>query len=402
MANIIEAQRSIPVLKTCEVLVVGGGIAGVAAALAAARRGSRVCLIEKTAAPGGLATLGNVAVYLPLCDGKGRQVIGGLGEELLRLSVRDQWEKVPACWEPEGKPQERQNKRLCVTFNPCSFLLEMEKALINAGVDILYDTLFCGVARERESIRAIFVESKSGRHAIACGAVVDATGDGDVCFHAGEPFASLDTNVAASWYYAWNESRLVLHKLSETFTDDGTLMPDQKHAYDATRPGDVTRHLIDSRELIRHDLEKARAEALGGKAFAISLPTVANFRMTRRLDGEVVLSEADQGKWFDDTIGLSGDWRKPGPVYAIPFRALAAVHTENLVAAGRCISTKGRAWDVLRAIPACVVTGQAAGMAAHLAVQEKQDVRKLPIETLQENLREQGVILDRNLVERKP
>ena len=80
-----EAARSVPVVGAFDVAVVGGGVAGVAASVAAARNGVTVCLIEKACAVGGLATLGLVTVYLPLCDGKGRQVMGGLAEELLKL-----------------------------------------------------------------------------------------------------------------------------------------------------------------------------------------------------------------------------------------------------------------------------------------------------------------------------
>ena len=86
---VVEPERRVPVTGVYDVVVAGGGIAGVAAAVAAARAGASVCLLDKESALGGLATLGNVITWLPICDGRGRQVIGGLGEELLRLSVID-------------------------------------------------------------------------------------------------------------------------------------------------------------------------------------------------------------------------------------------------------------------------------------------------------------------------
>ena len=79
--------------------------------------------------------------------------------------------------------------------------------------------------------------------------------------------------------------------------------------------------------------------------------------MTRRLVGRVTLAERHVHQWFDDTIGLTGDWRRSGPVYAIPYGCLRGVQTSNLLVAGRCISVDNTAWDVLRAIPPCVVTG---------------------------------------------
>ena len=172
--SILEPQRAIPVIAETDVAIVGGGIAGVAAALAAARLGVRTCLIEKDIALGGLATLGNVIVYLPLCDGRGRQVIGGIGEELLRLSVRDGFHKIPACWEPGGNPEQRRKTRFRVDFNPASFMLDIEELLLKHQVQIWYDTRFCDVVRKGGRVSALILENKSGRVAMNCRAVVDA------------------------------------------------------------------------------------------------------------------------------------------------------------------------------------------------------------------------------------
>ena len=87
MKEIIERDRKLPVTASCDVLVAGGGIAGIAAAMAAARGGKKVMLLEREYALGGMATLGLVTIYLPLCDGEGNQVIYGIGEELLKLSI---------------------------------------------------------------------------------------------------------------------------------------------------------------------------------------------------------------------------------------------------------------------------------------------------------------------------
>ena len=89
-AVIVEPSRELEVLGDYDVVVVGGGIAGVAAALASARGGAKTCLLEKFCALGGLATIGNVIIYLPLCDGRGHQVSAGICEELFRLSVNDE------------------------------------------------------------------------------------------------------------------------------------------------------------------------------------------------------------------------------------------------------------------------------------------------------------------------
>ena len=121
--------------------------------------------------------------------------------------------------------------------------------------------------------------------------------------------------------------------------------------------------------------------------------------MTRRLVGRFTLAEEHVHQWFDDTMGLTGDWRRRGPVYAIPFSCLRGVRTSNLLVAGRCISVDNTVWDVLRVIPPCVVTGEAAGTAAALAaVHTDGDVNALDFDVLRGRLLAQGVLLDRERV----
>jgi hypothetical protein len=124
----------------------------------------------------------------------------------------------------------------------------------------------------------------------------------------------------------------------------------------------------------------------------------ACFRMTRRLVGRFTLSERHVHQWFDDAIGLTGDWRKAGPVYAIPLGCLCAAATDNLFAAGRCISVDNTAWDALRALPPCVATGQAAGTAAALLGRRTDGVAALEYDRLRDRLLAQGVLLDPALV----
>jgi hypothetical protein len=120
--------------------------------------------------------------------------------------------------------------------------------------------------------------------------------------------------------------------------------------------------------------------------------------MTRRLVGTFSLGARDVHAWFEDAVGLTGDWRERGPVYAIPMRALRAARVRNLLAAGRCISVDTSAWDATRAIPACVVTGEAAGTAAAMASRlHGGDVHVLELGRLQARLRRQGALLDPSL-----
>jgi len=384
-------------------------MAGVAAAIAAARRSARVCIVERYCAVGGLATLGNVTMWLPLCDGRGHQVIAGLGEELLRLSVAQlptdypaaRFRRTPECWEAGGDLRERTTERYRADFNPATYMLALEELLVESGVKILYDTRFCDVRREGTRITHVIVENKSGRSALAGTTFIDATGDADVCFSSGEETLSLDSNVISGWFYTLASGELKLHQLSKTYSPNA----DTENAEGPFFRGDdaehVTEHILQTRSLLRDRLAEIRASHLQQDTQALMPPMMACFRMTRRLVADFTLTDGHMHQWFDDAIGLTGDWRRPGPVFAIPFRCLHAMRNSNLLVAGRCISVDNTAWDALRAIPPCVVTGEATGTAAAMAAHDTDgDVNMVDIKRLQDQLRKQGVLLDPALVAR--
>ena len=392
---IVEPSRRVPVAGAFDVIVVGGGIAGLAAAVAAARNGAVTALIEKECSLGGLATLGNVVLYLPLCDGMGHQVIKGLGEELLKLSIRDRYDKIPSCWTPGGDIEERIRSRYRVRFNPASFMLALEELLLKEGVAVHYDTRFCDVKRKGVQIEAVVVENKDGRSALLAKTVVDATGDADVCARAGEKTVSLTGNTPTAWFFCYDGKDVKLHTVRIPADDCGQSVSTGKHAYAGERGRDVTRHVIDSRKLIRKEL--AACAKSSEFVYPLVLPTIPTFRMTRRLKGDMELNETDERECFPDSIGMTGDWRKPGPVYYLPLRALIGATTANLITAGRCISA-GTAWDITRAIPTCAVTGEAAGTAAALASRMKSPCFSgIDIHALQEQLRKQKVLFKKRI-----
>jgi hypothetical protein len=116
--------------------------------------------------------------------------------------------------------------------------------------------------------------------------------------------------------------------------------------------------------------------------------------MTRRLKSDYELEESDDKKYFEDSLGMTGDWRKKGPVFFLPLRSLAATRTDNLISAGRCISAGETGWDITRVIPACVATGEAAGTAAAVASSARRpEFSSLDIPALQAKLIENGVII---------
>ena len=252
-------------------------------------------------------------------------------------------------------------------YNPAVFALQLEELLIREGVRLLYDARFSDVVMEDGTITHIVAETSSGTAAVACGAVVDATGDAAVCAVSGEETVSLDTNVRAGWFYYLQDGTLKLRCMSDPFTPDGTPSPSVPRGYSGCDPFDVTRMVIDSNRLIEEELGRIRADHPEAEVELIRPPSIPSFRMTRRLAGTTVISEAGRQNGAEDTVAWCGDWRTPGPVYPVQYGILHGPKVRNLLTAGRCVSAEGRAWDVFRVIPVCTLTGEIAGTACALS-----------------------------------
>lgn len=372
MKYITEQQRETPIIGEYDVVVAGGGIAGISAALAARRSGAKsVLLIDRNYGLGGLATLGLVTIYLPLCDGRGHQVSFGIAEELLRLSVRHGCEKdYPTAWlDGIGSAEERKKHRFCVQYNANVFSILAEGLLLKENVDLLYGTQVCGAIVEDTRMKAIMMQNKSGRGAVAAKCFVDVTGDADLfklCNE--ETVLSNRPNPLAAWYYKKENEKLRLVQLGVCDLPDalaeenpGIALPSGR--YTGVDAAELTGMVIASHKaLLNHYLKTGGVNETRSLTSIASIPQV---RMSRRISG----AETPDDTPFihrEDSIGMIPNWKRPGPVFEIPFGALHNGRLENLITAGRSISATAAMWDNTRVIGPCAVTGEAAGTAAAL------------------------------------
>ncbi len=379
---------------SCDVCVAGGGVAGIAAALSAARNGADVILLEKEFILGGLATAGLITIYLPLDDGEGMQVSFGIAEELLKLSIQYGAEaKYPKAWLENGSFEEKKNgPRFEVQFNPHLFAISAEQLLLKEGVRILYGTSVCGVQKDGGRISHVIIENKSGRQGISVRTVVDATGDADVCHLAGENTAEFQQgNLLAGWYYYVNEKGLSLRQLGasdvpeEYKAKQNSPKPLIDRRFKGLDGAELSEMVCLSHGQILDDILKRRKS--GETLVPVTIPTIPQIRMTRRICGMYTMDDKEIRKDFADSCGMFSDWRKRGPSYQLPFGTLHGEKVENLIAAGRCISVTDSMWDITRVIPVCAVSGEAAGTAAAMT----DNFKTLDISKLQSTLKEKGV-----------
>ena len=382
------------IMKKYDVAVCGGGIAGISAALAAAREGKKVILFEKQYMLGGLGTAGLITIYLPLCDGFGHQVSFGIAEELLKLSITyDAEDKYPQNWLDNIGTKTEKDKRYEVQYNAQVFAILAEKLLLENGVDILYGSYVVDVSTENNRITKLYVENKSGRTTYEIHSVVDATGDCDIAKFAGAPTKTFEQgNVLAAWYYYSNEKGYSLQSVGVAD------IPEEERTGNEEKPL-VNRRFtgLDGKELsemvclshqktLDHWLKKREADK---NAVISTIATIPQIRMTRKIIGEYELAHTEMHTFFEDSIGMVSNWKKRGPIYEVPFRTLYNKAMKNLIVAGRCTSVNETLWDVMRVIPCCAVTGQAAGTAAAMT----DDFSALDVSKLQEKLRNNGVVI---------
>ena len=361
-----------------DIIVVGGGVAGVSAALASARQGKKVLIIEKSYILGGLGTSGLVTVYLPLCDGMGHQVSFGIAEELLKLSIKDAYEdRYPTPWLKGGSREEKIKNRFLVQYNPHLFAIVSENLLEREGVDIIYGSFVTNTIVENDRIKYVVLENISGRYAYGCKNVIDASGDGVLAYKSCEDVVEFKQgNVLAAWYYSVSKEGYKLNILGAADIPEDEKTGNEEYLCDKRFKGldakEISLMVSLSHKVIYEDFKKKRA--LDHKFLPVNIAGIPQIRMTRGLKGEYLMSVSDDKKSFSDSVGLFSNWKKSGPVYELPFR--------------RAMGAEDSMWDVTRVIPVCAVTGEACGVASALG-----DWDKISVSDIQKKLRENRVKL---------
>ncbi len=399
MEYIAEQPREVPVAGEADVVVIGGGVAGIAAAVAAARNGASVILIEKSIILGGLATLGHVCIYLPIDDGDGHKIYGGLAEELLHTMIRYSYDNLPDAWREGPETADPAAGRYRTNFNIPAAVVALDELMEQEGVQVIFDTAFCAPVMEGGRCKAVLVENKSGRSAYLAKMFVDASGDSDLLFRAGAPCEAQES-IVSHWGHeidlddprlqkALEEKDLIralpLRWLGLRPDVDNSGSPIPKY-YGTTSEG-VNGYIATSRKLLRDYLKEHRRPGYA----QMTLPLMPQFRTTRHLVGIKEL-ELNPGVSVESSIGcMIPSLASPAAVFEFPYEGLIDSRITNILAAGRMVSARGEAWEVARFIPACVLTGQAAGTAAAMAAAEGCTVQALDVPALQRRLAGAGV-----------
>ena len=451
--TIAEPARQTPVRKETDVLVIGGGPAGIMAALAAAEDGLNVMLVDSRSFVGGNMTIG--LPILGFLGQKGNQIIQGLPQQLI-----DRLKAVQASSEHRPCPL-----HMSLTLvEPEAVKTVALQMLVESKVEILFYTFCAGVVMEDDALKGVIIESKAGREAILAKTIIDCSGDADIAYRAGVPceygneaggvqpptlmfcLGGVDTEILrtsiaeeprtyltdfipAEYFGQNNQFVLVgMRNLIRKAQDDGLRLTTERtilitglrkgevwvnmtrvNGVNGTDPGSLTHGEIDGRDQI-HDIQKYLIGYVPGfeKAYFLKTAPFLGIRETRRIRGRYTMTRDDiMGcRHFEDAIAVASyplDIHHPqgggctlewcGDCYDIPYRSLIPQRVKNLIVAGRCISTTHEAMSAIRVMAPCMAMGEAAGRAAKMAIREGIQPSDIDVRKLQQELLERGAYL---------
>lgn len=395
----VTLTKKITMKKKYDVIVCGGGVAGVAAAVTAAKEGFSTLLIEKSNILGGLGTLGLINLFVPMCNGRGKQIIFGLCEKWTRLSAKLGYDTIPEEWK-NGEPKEYTENRYIQRYSPYIFALQLMEEVTTSGVDLLYDCIACDPIMEGNICKGVLTESKSGTEYYGCKMLVDTTGDCDVLRRGGVP------TVAGENFFTYMGKMITLASCQKAI-DEGDIrfaftgisggkinlwgdnQPADMPKWSGLTVEEVTDYLVTNQKVM---LGKLKEEERLTREIT-HLPMMPQFRTTCHIKGDYSLKIMDAYKHFDDSVCAINDFEHKDHLWEVPLRTLTRRDFPNMITAGRSADGTGHAWDMLRVIPPAIITGQAAAHAACLAIKEQNAIADVTIGTLQKNIENDNIMV---------
>lgn len=380
-----EGARDAAVDQEVDVLVVGGGTAGNVAAIQAGRAGVKTLIVERGAQLGGTTTTGGVA-FPGLFDAWGKQVIAGIGWELVKDCVELDGGKFPNFAKVPRRHWQNQ-----VYVNQFLFAILAEEKCEQAGVAIAYHEFPQSIQKTDEGWEVICVGFGTRRR-VRCKQIIDGTGGAEVVGMIGLPRLREEETQPGSMLFNLGEANDPgHHQLHRLYV----------HGADSTNSRTVTQANLTGRKSV---LEKVRKE----KKRLMHLQPEAGFRESFRIVGETMITVNDytRGRLFKDAVsnafypvdlhtksGVKPKPLKPGTVPTIPLGALIPKGSRNIMVAGRCVSSDRLANSGLRVQASCMGMGQAAGVAASLAVAQSTTPLEVPLNEIHRVLKKHGAIV---------
>ncbi len=451
MTNAISYTDNVPLTGEAEVIVVGGGPAGIGAAIASARNGARTVLVERYGFLGGMATAGLVGPFMTSYGIDGEEpIIEGIFKELV-----DRMVAMGTAIDPAGVKgftayggYHTYGHEHVTPFDPEALKVVAQEMAIEAGVDLKFHRFFVDSLVTDKTIEGIITASKAGLEAFKGQIIIDTTGDGDVAARAGAPYekgrpedgrlqpvslffrvGNVDDDAVQAYMDAQHDGsfenlvreaieagefshpkhRLTMFRLPRP--GEWWANASRVHGIDATDPDQLTEAEIKGHRQVLYLIDFMRKRVPGfNDCYLIDTGTQIGVRETRRIMGEYVLTADDVfgARRFDDAIarvsfpidihdvqGGGGFFEGPreGPYYTIPYRCLVPREVDHLLVAGRCISATHEAHGSLRVMPPCFATGQAAGTAGALALELNTRPRDINVRLLQDSLSQQGALI---------
>ena len=440
-----EPARSIPVQGDYEVVVLGGGPAGIAAAASAAAHGRKTILVERYGFLGGAGTASGVTTFCGLfanVHGDIRKIVHGVADELLS---RIDW------LGGLNAPHLVLGKTKGLAYDTTAYKAAADDLLIGRHVDLFFHAFGVGVVAESDQPTALIVETKSGRRAIRARMFIDCSGDGDLAAWAGAPFElgdaagnlmyptmmfrvnGVDPTLAGEAWTTIPELMRKAEKRGTRFARQGVIVRPQRNpvewrvnatqvasrdgrALDGTDAAELSYGEIEGRRQAQAFMSFLRSSVPGfAQAYIVDTPPQLGIRETRRIIGAYQLSGEDVLRCanFDDAIGVNAwpleqhvagnvEWSWPPIPQSrgfnhLPYRMMLPQRPGNLLVAGRCASMTREGHSAARVSGGCFVMGEAAGAAAHLALEGNTTVAEVDVAKLQGLLEAQGAYLGRDV-----